>query len=260
MQNLLICLIITACTALSAADIHVAFMGDSITATTYLSEADRIDKVMHGLLKKKYSKQKIVTHNVSKGGSTVASFMKDGSTYTSKCLGKIKHIDVCFIQFGVNDESKYGPEEFTKQLTAMCDRLQKDFPGVHIVLCTSMGYKDANWWKMMGKDAEEPISRKHYNATRQLAEKRKLPIVDIYKRQIAERTKGNWDMQIRNQKLAKKHYGKAIIDASKDSERKDDGVKWFKDVHPNAAGIRMQAAAMMDTLSTVYPKSLPKAK
>ncbi len=258
MVKYLICLICFLCSNLAAQEVHVAFLGDSSTETSYLAKKDHIDQLMAKSLNDHYKGQKIITHNVSRGGATVQRFMKKGGTYETRCQAKIKHIDICFIKFAGNDESFFTPAEFKSNLSNMCKRVQTDYPGVAIILSTGLGYKDANWWKMMGKDAEEPISKKYYSQIRALAKEQSFPLVEIYYPQMEERAKGNWDMTIRNQALAKKYYGKVITDSSKDEERKADGIKWFKDGHPSENGMKLFQRCMMKTLTTSYPKQLPR--
>jgi len=240
-----------------AQTVHVVHLGDSITEAT--RDGERVDTLTQAALRKYYGTDRIICHNVSKGGSSIAKFMRPGGTYETKCLGKINQIDFAIIQFGVNDEDAYGPEQFAKKLAEMCDRIEADYPGVRIVLCTSVKTKDRDWWASAGKDAEEPISRKYYAQTRRLAEQRGYVLVDIYKKMVEEMKAGNWDMFIRNQKLSRKYYGRVIMDDSKDAERVADGTKWFKDVHPNARGLKLIADLEVEMITRAYPDHLPKA-
>lgn len=246
------------CTYTEAKDIHIVHFGDSITATSYLPREQSIPYKLETKLRKAYSNPRIFCYNVSKGGSTIKKFMAKGSTYEKKCLKRIKKMDLCFIQFGVNDESAYGPDEFKTRLADMCDRILKDYPGTEIVLCTSMRCKSPGWWKMMGKNAEEKISKNYYSKIREFAKKRGYLLVDIYERLVREMRKGKWDIHIRNQKLSKKYYKKVIVDNSKDTERKGDKDKWFKDGHPNPNGTEIIAELEVEVLKKAYPKKLFK--
>jgi len=237
--------------------VHVVHLGDSIMDAE--RDGQRVDTLAQAALREFYDTDRIVCHNVSKGGSSIARFMREGSTYETRCLGEIDEVDFAVIQFGVNDEDAYGPEEFRKKLAAMCDRIERDYPGVRMVLCTSVKTKDRDWWAQMGEDAEEPISRKYYAQTRQLAAERGYVLVDIYQKMVDEMKAGNWDMFIRNQELSQKHYGRVITDDSRDAERVADGTKWFKDVHPNARGLKCIADLEVEMITRAYPDYLPKA-
>jgi lysophospholipase L1-like esterase len=240
--------------------VHVVHFGDSVTETQYLPAEKKIESLLQALLRKAYGSEKVFCHNVSKGGSTVQSFMAASgkhAMYAEKCLPFIKKIDLCFIMFGANDEDKFTPDEFKANLAGMCDSILKDYPGAKIVLCTSVATKDRDWWKNAGRDAEEPISRKHYAKTRELAREKNYPLVDFYARMVEEMNKGNWDLRIRNQVLARKHYGQLILDDSKDAERKADGTLWFKDDHPNARGVELIANLELETLRKAFPEKLP---
>ena len=238
-------------------EVHIVHFGDSITAAKYVQPIHRLEAITQKHLRAAYNNDKIFCHNVSKGGRWIAKFMRPGGWYETKCLPVHKRMDMCFIMFAVNDEDHRTSEQFEADLISMCDRVERDYPGVKIVLCTAVHVKDRDWWAQMGADAEEPISRKHYSKTRQVAAQRGYLLVDVYKRTVEQMHKGNWDMFIRNQKLSREHYKKVIIDDSKDAERAADGTKWFKDVHPNVRGLELIADLEVEVLQAAYPEKLP---
>ena len=237
--------------------IHIVHFGDSITNAP--RNGQTIDTLTQAKLREIYGNENIVCHNVSRGGRTIKKLMSAGETYDTKCAGVIKHIDVALIQFGINDEDAYGAEEFKTRQAAMCDRIEKEYPGVTIVLCTSMKVKTRDWWAENGPDAEEPISKKFYSQTRALAAQRGYVLVDVYQKLVDEMNAGNWDMYIRNQKLSMQHYGKVITDDSKDADRLEDGAQWFRDVHPNIRGLTLIADLEVQVLKKTYPDGLPIA-
>jgi lysophospholipase L1-like esterase len=256
----------TAALAISAAGsasagepVQVVFFGDSITDGNYLPEGQRIDVFAQPLLRKAYGSDEIVCRNISKGGSTVARLMSPGREYETRCLPNIRHIDVAVLQFGINDEDKFTPEEFGAELAKMCDRISADFPGCRFVLCTSAITKGRTWWQSQGPDAEEPISQRYYARTRTLAAERGYPLADLYQAMVASFRAGQWDMFIRNQKLSRQYYGQVIADPSKDAERAGDGMEWFNDVHPNACGLTLMAAEVAKVMHDAWPAGLPRA-
>lgn len=238
-------------------EIHIVHFGDSITAAKYVQPMQRLEAIMQKQLRAAYNNDKIFCHNVSKGGRWIAKFMRPGGWYETKCLPVHKRMDMCFIMFAVNDEDHRTPDQFKSDLIAMCDRVESDYPGVKIVLCTAVHVKDRDWWARMGADAEEPISKKYYSKTRQVAADRGYLLVDVYKRMVEQMHKGNWDMFIRNQKLSRKHYKKVIVDDSKDAQRAEDGTKWFKDVHSNVRGLELIADLEIEVLRAAYGEKLP---
>ncbi len=237
--------------------IHIVHFGDSVTNAP--RNGQTLDTLTQAKLREVYDTENIVCHNVSRGGRTIKKFMSEGETYDSKCAGVIEHIDLAMIQFGINDEDAYGPAEFKERQAAMCDRIEKEYPGVKIVLCTSMKVKTRDWWAEHGPEAEEPISENFYSQTRALAKERGYVLVDVYQKLVDEMNDGNWDMYIRNQELSREHYGKVIADDSKDAERVEDAAQWFRDVHPNARGLMLIADLEVATLAKAYPDGLPKA-
>lgn len=236
--------------------VHLAFLGDSITDSTYLPAEQRLDQVMQKKLKELYPKQKLECHNVAKSGGTIPKCMAEGGVYDTK-VKTLHEIDVCLIQFGGNDEDICTPEEFKKNLEGLCDRVLADYPGVKIVLCTSTTNKSREWWEEHGMDAAEPINAKYYAKTRDLAKERGYPLLDIHAYMVEAFKKSDWDLRIRNQKLGLKNYNKVIVDASKDEERKADGKDWFNDEHLNPHGLDVISAGMVKALKTAYPDALP---
>ena len=154
---------------------HIVHFGDSVT-----DMSPGIHTLMEPELRTRFGTNEIYVHNVSKGGRYIERFMSQGDWYDTYCAGVINQIDLCFIQFGINDDSFYGAATFKTHLAAMCDRIESEYPGVRIVLCTSMPVKNASWWTAAGPTGEEPLSQAHYQASRDLAAERGYLLVDIY--------------------------------------------------------------------------------
>lgn len=149
------------CASLGAEEtVRIAFIGDSIFAGNYVSAEQRFDRMTLAKLKDAYPKQKIEVHNCGKGGATIPMCTATGASYDKK-VRELREIDLCFIEFGRNDEDVSTPEEFRRNLEGLSDRVLSDYPGAKIVLCTSVNCKQRSWWKERGTNAEEPISLKH---------------------------------------------------------------------------------------------------
>ena len=199
--------------------IHIVHFGDSIT-----DASPHIDGLMETELRAYYGTNQIFGHNCAKGGRDVSEFMATpNGWYATNCLPVYSQIDYCFIQFGINDEDAYGPDEFKMHLTNMCDTIESDYPGVKIILCTSVQVKSPSWWASQPPGAEEPISINYYSKTRELAAERGYPLVDIYQITVDEILAGRWDFRIS-----------------------------ATDMHPTARGIQLFADAEVELL-----KSLP---
>lgn len=237
--------------------VHLAFLGDSNTDSTYLPADQRLDQVVLRKLKALYPQQKLEAHNAGKSGATIPKFVAEGGAYQTKAKAPLREVDVCFIQFGCNDEDASTPDEFKKNLEGLCDRALADFPGVKIVLCTSTSGKSREWWEERGMSAEEPISLRYYSKTRALAQERGYPVIDIYACMVDAFKKGDWDLRIRNQKLSQQFYGKVILDDSKDAERKAEGAAWFKDGHLNPHGMDLVAECIAKGLKDAFAEALP---
>lgn len=235
--------------------VHVVLIGDSITEAPYLAAEQRLDQVLASKLKDIYSSQKIVVLNAGKSGATIPKY--SASSYDSKVKNAVKEVDLALIEFGINDEDISTPEEFRKNLAGLCDRVLTDYPGAKIALWTSVCVKDRQWWKSQGSDAEENISKRHFAQTRALAAERGYLLVDTYKAMADAFKKGEWDLRVRNQKMSNTHYGKPVVDDSKDAERKADGELWFKDLHPNPRGIELIAATILQSFKNAFPGALP---
>ncbi len=167
--------------------------------------------------------------------------------------------DAIIIEFSGNDSKVYPPEVFREKLSALCDRLAKDYPGAKVVLATGM-YLDPNHsvgyrrTPSMVKDWQQGESRNKYlrpyfEETRSLAKERGFGLADICARIKAETDAGNWDLRVRSDDT---------LDASKDAAHVGD-LGWFDNIHPNLRGTDVMADTLVKTLLGVdglkpYPR------
>ncbi len=156
--------------------------------------------------------------------------------------------DAVIIEFSGNDGKVYSPEVFGQKLSALCDRVQKDYPGAKIILATGM-YLDpdhsASYYLTTYRvkdfrpgDSRNTYLHPYFEETRGLAKARGFGLADLCARIKAETEAGNWDLRIRADET---------VDASKDAEHAGDR-HWFDNIHPNFRGLDVMADALVRTL------------
>jgi lysophospholipase L1-like esterase len=247
------------CAAQAADEVVVAHFGDSTCATIYLPVEQRIDAVLNAKLSEKYKNQKIRNINVGLDGDFIRQFIDKGRY--EKVKAQHPKIDIALIRYGMNDWKKVPnpnqvkkADDFRKNLEELCDRLQKDYPGISIVL-------ETNTYQCL-KHAGDGWMNNHWNLywqeARELARDRKYPLVDVHAQYKKEIDGGNWDFFIRNQSKAVEKFGKVIVDASKDEEMKDE-KNWFGDAHPNFRGVTLIAEEEFKAITEKWPEKLPVA-
>lgn len=156
--------------------------------------------------------------------------------------------DAVFVEFAGNDSKVYPPKVFGEKLSALCDRLARDYPKARVFLATGM-YLDPDhsgryWrkpsmvreWRQGGSRNE--YLRPYYEETLALARRRGFGLADICRRIRAETGAGNWDLRMRRD---------GTLDASRDAEHAGD-VGWFGNIHPNLRGTEVMADVLVKTL------------
>ena len=241
--------------------IVVAHFGDSTCSTDYLPPAIHIDRVLNARLAEHYPAQRIVNVNVCKSGDYVFRFLHERpwwlffrTRYERDVRGRVPHIDVALIRYGHNDRGRFTRDDFRRQLEELCDRLQHDYPGVHLVLETN-SYIDPvhNASDRMNEEYDRV-----WEVVRGVARERRYPLVEVFARLRREVQAGNWDLCIRNDDLAQKRYGRQIVDDSKDGEMAGT-ADWFRNPHPNFRAVTITADEEFRTLTAAWPDGLPKA-
>ena len=236
-------------------EVVVVHFGDSTCITSYLPNDQRVEAVLNQRLSAFYKHQKIVSHNVAAGGDYIRRFL-DGGRYQDAVKSKIKRIDVALVRYGHNDQKHCEPSQFKRHLEEFCSRLEKDYPGVRIIL-------ETNTWVDPDHHGEDPKATVEFNermnstwaAVRRVAKDRKYPLVEAYERKKKETEAGNWDQRIRNQQMSMQKFGKRILDGAKDQEMKHV-PGWFLDNHPNANGVAIIADEEYKTITRLWPRTL----
>jgi lysophospholipase L1-like esterase len=160
-------------TAPDPAETVIAHIGDSITATSYLPFDRRIDVLLDAMCLKEFPARRICNINFGVDGESVIELL-DSGRYQSAMKEHLAKIDIAVIQYGANDRRKYDAVEFKKRLGAFCDKLAADYPGIRFVIGTGP--------YMHGVD--DSILKQYapyWQASRDLAAERSLPLADVYK-------------------------------------------------------------------------------
>ena len=160
-------------TAPDPAETVIVHIGDSITATSYLPFDQRIDVLLNTMCRKEFPHRRIRNINLGVDGEYIGDFI-DGGRYQSAVKEHLAKIDIAVIQYGNNDSRKYDAAEFRKRLGTLCDKLAADYPGIRFVIGTGP-YIYGNEYANLKQYAA------YWQASRDLAAERSLPLADIYK-------------------------------------------------------------------------------
>lgn len=179
----------------------IGHIGDSFTATSYLPFDDRIDRVLQGLIETKLKGRKIRNLNLGVDGEFLQDLVETGR-YEKAIHQQFAHFDLLIIRYGANDRRKYDTAEFTKRLGALCDTLEKDYPGVKIVIGAGLYLKGAD-------DINKKQYGPYWQACREFAAARKYPLADVY--------------------------------AAFEKANADDLTRGPADMHPSAKGVKLTA-------------------
>ena len=235
-------------------EIVIVHFGDSTCITSYLPKEQRVESVLNHRLTEFYEDQEIVNHNVAKGGDYIRMFL-DSGRYRADVKDKIPQIDIALIRYGHNDQKHCEPEEFGEHLIEFCDLLERDYPGVRIILETNTWVDPEHYSSTETANSLNERMNSVWAVVREVAEKRDFPLVEIYERKKSETEDGNWDQRIRQQQLSMERFGEHILDGSKDAEM--EGVpNWFLDNHPNANGVTIIADEEFKTITRLWPNQL----
>ena len=181
MKKLLLGLLLTLACGLSAG--KIVLIGDS-TMADYSGEYRPAMRPRFGWGEKlsQYCREDVQVLNLAVPGLSTKSFI--AQKHWSKALKQIKKGDYVIIQFGHNDGSHYGkdahfcpPPQFVVNETRMVQDVRAK-GGVPILLSTTIPYQ------MNEETAAKKLS--YSEAAHQVAEKEKVPFVDIREKMIAK--------------------------------------------------------------------------
>ncbi len=231
--------------------LRILLIGDSTTEAmvphSVKPEALRFEEYITQLLKIEDDMPVVETLNLGKSGETAKSIFTSGryEKQISPIVGE--KVDYIFVRYGINDwfKCKDREKDFPVDLTALLNRLRKDFPKAKLIPMTIIPF--------MKQDQTDLMNRMIYEVSGKL----ELEVFDIYTPYQAHLDKyGQHSLNVRGMHLdsiPKKYHemlkGNTILYRQKGGSymrvREDDnrldyllgGYKeWFHDRHPNLAG------------------------
>lgn len=158
--------------------VQIVLLGDSTTAGSvprqHVKEGPHLEGVVKLLLEAEGDLPPCNVINLGQGGDFLRRLL-DAGRYEQQ-LSKLPGVDYVFIRFGLNDKGKR--ENFTANFMPdfheLLARLRKDHPAAMLIPMTVIPYFD------------EANSKVINDMVRQVAEKEKLTLFDIYPRYAAE--------------------------------------------------------------------------
>jgi acyl-CoA thioesterase-1 len=148
-------------------------LGDSITITSYLPAAERIEAVLAPMLAAVFPGRRVEQHNLGLDGEDVQRFLAE--RYDPVLRTKVPRADLFVIRYGTNDQHHYDAENFRRLLGELLDRLRRDYPGAKLVLATGPYLGGSPW-------VNEHQYAPNWQVIRDVAADRGLPLADIFAR------------------------------------------------------------------------------
>lgn len=233
---------------------RIALFGGSSSATTYLPAESKHHAQLTKALETAYPGQKVEVLNFADNGEFIARYLlKERYTAHLRRLAG-KPIDIALVRTGINDSKRFNPEEYAAQLGRFIDLLEQDFPGVKVIVETGF-YLD--YPKHYSSDRNQLLNP-YWQANRDVAKARNLPLSDVYETTRKATEAGDWDIRIRSQ--SEKNYPKKpgrIYWSTELDEEYGKNPAWFTDVHPNPHGVGLAVATEIELFKTLYPERLP---
>ncbi|HWL51036.1 MAG TPA: SGNH/GDSL hydrolase family protein [Chthoniobacteraceae bacterium] len=225
---------------------RVILFGGSDVITSYLPEDERYHHVAQRLLQASCPGGRFEVLNAGDNGEFIARYLISGAY--EKMRSQVSGADIVVVRFGGNDEKRVDQQEFRKHLELFLDLLKADFPDAIQVLETSI-YMDPNHYHF---DRNQTLTG-YWQQTRDVAKERALECNDVYAMMERETLKGNWDLRIRSAPKGQER----VLDDRQDAGKEND-LRWFSDIHPNAKGVRLAADSLIETLGRAVSRKWPK--
>lgn len=225
--------------------IQILLLGDSTTEGSVprrlKPDGPHLEKVLEQLLAAEGDLPQCHVINSSLSGEYIRRLFDSGRY--DRDAAKLPGVDYIFIRYGLNDRARREdfPVNFVKDFHELLARLRHDHPNARLIPMTVIPFAN--------KEDSEEIN----DLVRDVAEKEKLEVFDIYPRYAAELEKGFNMLNYRRYPLAKipeKHH-KLVMPfvhgpGVEVMGNELDGILghlpgWFSDRHPNLAGYNVIA-------------------
>ena len=235
--------------------VQILLLGDSTTEGSIprliKPEGPHLESVIEQLLAAEKDLPRCHVINSGLSGEYIRRLI-DSGRYDSDAA-KLPGLDYIFIRYGLNDRARVEnfTEEFPKHFHELIDRLRKDHPQALLIPMTVIPY------------ANEEGCKEINDLVRQVAEKEKLTVFDIYPRYSAELANGPNMLNYRRyplEKVPEKYHtlvkpfmnGPSVVVMANEL----DGILghlpgWYGDRHPNLAGYNVIADETAKYLVTI---------
>lgn len=225
--------------------LQILLLGDSTTEGSIprklKPEGPHLERVIEQLLAAEGDLP--ATHVINSGvsGETIRRLIDSGRY--DRDAKDLPGVDYVFVRYGLNDRAKLSdfPNEFPASFHELLGRLREDHPDALLIPMTVIPY------------VSEEASAEINGLVRQVAEKEKLEVFDIYPRYAAELEKGPNMLNYRRfpfEKVPEKFHElvKLFVDGGRVVVMANelDGILghlpgWYNDRHPNLAGYNVIA-------------------
>ncbi len=259
---ILFCLITSAVRAEHDGKVQILLLGDSTTEGSIprliKPEGPHLEMVIEQLLAAEKDLPPCHVVNSGLSGEYIRRLIDSGRY--DRDVAKLPGLDYIFIRYGLNDRArvKNFKEEFPTHFVELIERLRKDHPQAFLIPMTVIPYSNEVGCKEIN------------DLVRQVAEKEKLNVFDIYPRYSAELANGQNMLNYRRyplEKVPEKFHamvkpfmnGPSVV--VMDNEL--DGIlghlpEWYGDRHPNLAGYNVIADETAKYLAAIIRAADPK--
>ncbi|WP_417735610.1 GDSL-type esterase/lipase family protein [Rosistilla oblonga] len=242
--------------------VQILLLGDSTTEGSIprliKPEGPHLESVIEQLLAAEKDLPPSQVINSGVGGEYIRRLIDSGRY--DRDVAKLPGLDYIFIRYGLNDRVRVEnfAEEFPKHFHELIDRLRKDHPQALLIPMTVIPYGN-----------EEGCNQIN-DLVRQVAEKEKLEVFDIYPRYSAELANGPNMLNYRrypSERVPDKYQelvapfirgGRVVVIDNELDSVLGHLPGWYGDRHPNLAGYNVIADETAKYLATIMRADAPK--
>lgn len=241
---------------------RILLLGDSTTEGSVprrlQPDGPHLEQVVRHLLHSDPEISRCKVYNEGVSGEYIHRLLESGRY--ERDIATMEKLDFIFIRYGINDKAKR--EDFEKNFPAdfhlLLSRLREDHPDALLIPTTVIPF------------SSEEVSAEINKLVRQVAEKEKLGVFDLYPRYAAELEKGYHMLNYRRyplKKIPEEHHEwlkpRVHGDRVEVMDNELDALfghlpGWFGDRHPNLAGYNVIADETAKYLIPILKKRMAK--